>query len=95
MSGVDQQLVRVNTKIQQLLKQYSLLQKENQKLKAELSDARSLLKQKDEQVEMTMLRLEVLKASKGEMTDEEKKSFQKKINQYLKEIEKCIAFLNE
>ena len=95
MSGVDQQLVRVNTKIQQLLKQYSLLQKENQKLKAELSETRSLLKQKDEQVEITMLRLEVLKASKGEMTDEEKKSFQKKINQYLKEIEKCIAFLNE
>jgi hypothetical protein len=53
------------------------------------------MKDKDDQIELLTLRLEVLKASKGDMTEPEKKSFEKKINQYLREIDKCIAFLNE
>jgi chromosome segregation ATPase len=80
MSGIDQHITRVNLKVQQLIKDYSSLKKENQKLKVELSHTQSLLKQKQEQVELATLRLEVSKASRGEMTDEEKKSFQKKRN---------------
>lgn len=95
MFDTDQHIKRINEKLQQVLKQYSSMQKENEKLKDELSVVRSLVIEKNNQIELATLRLEVLKASKGEMTEEEKRSFEKKINHYLKDIEKCIAFLNE
>lgn len=95
MFDTDQHIKRINEKLQQVLKQYASLQKENEKLKSDLFQAKSLIKEKEDQIELSILRLEVLKASKGEMTEEEKKSFQKKINHYLKEIEKCINYLNE
>lgn len=95
MSDTDQHIKRINDKLQQVLKQYASLQKENEKLKSDLLQAKSQIREKDDQIESFLLRLEVLKASKGEMTEEEKKSFEKKINHYLKEIEKCINYLNE
>ncbi len=37
----------------------------------------------------------ILKLASGEMSDKDKKNFEKKINQYIKEIDKCIAFLSQ
>ena len=92
---LDEHIARINEKLQQLLKQYLSLQKENEKLKTELLQVNNKAKVKDGQLELLAMRIEVLKASKGEMTEEEKKSFEKKINHYLKEIDKCIALLNQ
>lgn len=95
MFDTDQHIKRINEKLQQVVKQYASLQKENEKLKSDLLQAKSLIREKDDQIELFRLRVEVLKASKGEMTEEEKKSFEKKINHYLKDIEDCINYLNE
>ena len=86
---------RISEKLHQLLKLFSILQKENEKLKNELTETRNRSKEKDEQLELLALRIEVLKAAKGEMTEDEKKSFEKKINLYLREIDKCISLVNE
>ena len=95
MIDLEQHIKRINEKLHHLLKSYSYLQKENEKLKNELLVVRSKEKEKDERIALMVLRTEVLKAGKGTMTDEEKRSFEKTINQYLKEIDKCIALLNE
>ncbi len=95
MPDVEEHIKRINDKLQYFLKKYSLLQKENDKLKNELEAVKSKEKGKDEQLELLALRIDVLKVSKGEMKEDEKKSFEKKINQYLKEVDKCIALLNE
>jgi len=95
MFDTDQHIKRINEKLQQVLKRYASLQKENEKLKSDLFQAKSMIKEKEDLIELSLLRLEVLKASKGEMTEEEKKSFEKKINHYLKDIENCINYLNE
>jgi len=95
MPGTEQHTRRIFEKLQQLLKQYTFLQKENEKLKNELAQSKNEAKQRDEHLQLLELRLEVLKAAKGEMTEDEKKSFEKKISLYLKEIDKCIALLNE
>lgn len=95
MFDTDQHIKRINEKLQQVLKQYASLQKENEKLKSDLLQAKFLIREKDDQIELSVLQLEVLKASKGEMTEEEKKSFEKKINHYIREIENCINYLNE
>lgn len=95
MPEIDAYLNRILEKLQQLLKQCTRLQKENDKLKNELHDIKKIIKEKEEYVALLSLRIEVLKASKGGMTEDEKKSFEKTISQYLRELEKCIAYLND
>lgn len=73
MPELNDQIKRINDKLQQLLKQYSAIHKENEKCKRELHRIRTESIEKDSQLELLSLRIEVLKASKGEMTEEEKK----------------------
>jgi hypothetical protein len=37
----------------------------------------------------------ILKLAGGDMNQKDKKDFERKINQYIKEIDKCIAFLGQ
>lgn len=95
MPDLNEHISRISEKIQLLLKQHTHLQKENEKLKTELVELRNRAKDNDGLIEQLQLRIDVLKASKSHLSDEEKKSYEKKINLYLKEIDKCIALLNE
>ncbi|MES2848934.1 MAG: hypothetical protein V4685_07760 [Bacteroidota bacterium] len=95
MAGLDNHIKRVSDKLQQLLKQYQALQKENERLKGsitKLEDKNDLLKQDIEQFEQ---KVNILKASAGKMNEADKKVFEKKISQYMKEVDKCIALLSE
>lgn len=95
MSDFDEHITRITGKLQHLLKRYAFLQKENDKLKNELTAMKIIEKEKDDQLKLLSLRIDVLKASKGEMEEEDKKKFEKRINQYLKEVDKCISLMNE
>ncbi|MGZ3850219.1 MAG: hypothetical protein ACXVBR_05200 [Flavisolibacter sp.] len=91
--SLDQQFNSINDKLQQLLKQYSRLQKENEKLREELlgvrkNEANHLLR-----LEALEQQITILKLGSGELQEKDKKDFEKKINQYLKEIDRCISFL--
>ena len=95
MAGLDAHIKKVNDKLQQLLRQYQSLQKENERLKdnvKKLEGSNGELRQDIEQMEQ---KVNILKASAGKMNDTDKKAFEKKINQYLKEIDKSIALLSE
>jgi hypothetical protein len=92
---VDQQFTLLNEKLQQLLKQYSRLQKENERLKGELSmakDKESLAAQKMDEMQQ---QITILKVASGELSEKDKKDFEKKINQYIREVDKCISFLSQ
>jgi seryl-tRNA synthetase len=95
MPHIDEQLKRIEDKLQQLLQQHQLLQKENTKLKQEIQEQRKLHQQKSVQVEQLLQQVEILKSSKIQMHGEEKKAFERRLNQYVKEIDKCITLLNE
>ena len=95
MSIADEQLKRIQDKIQQLLRQQSILQKENQQLKDELSGIRMQSSNYLTDVESLRQQVDVLKFSNATMDDGEKKLFEKRLNTYLKEIDKCIAMLSE
>ena len=95
MADLDEHIKRITDKLQRFLKKYALLQKDNDKLKNELTAIKIREKEKEDQLKLLSLRIEVLKASRGEMNEEDKRSFEKKINQYLKEVDKCISLLNE
>ncbi len=95
MQHIEEHIKRISEKMLQLAKAYSTLQKENERLKQELFAMVSREKEKDAYVDLITLRIEVLKASRNDMGEEERKVFEKKITKYLKDIDQCIGLLNE
>lgn len=93
MSNTEQHLKRIQDKLQQLLKQYAAVQKENSRLKDELLSAQEKVSGQQKNVDELKQQVSILKVSAGEMTEADKKEFEKRINSYLKEIDRCIALL--
>ena len=93
--SVDQQFNIINDKLQQLMKQFSKLQKENEQLKFELETAKKADISSRQKMEELHQQMTILKVSSGELSDKDKKDFERKINQYIKEIDKCISFLSQ
>jgi predicted nuclease with TOPRIM domain len=94
MTESEQNLKRIQDKVQQLLKQHIALQKENQSLKDELDGLKKETSQFKENSETLKQQVEILKYSNGEMTEEDKKQFEKRITTYIKEIDRCITMLS-
>ena len=95
MATMEEHLKRVNTKLQQVLKQYQFLQKENETLKLKAAELQAG-KQKDaEEISRLQHQVSILKSSLGQMAEADKKIFEKQINHYIKEIDKCISLLSE
>ena len=95
MNELEVQLKRILEKQQQLLKQRETLLKENEKLKSEIGQLRSDRAGHSVMLEKLQQQVEILKASKGEMNEGEKKTFEKRLSQYIREIDRCIALLGE
>lgn len=95
MTETEVQLKRIHTKLQQLLKQHTALQKENSQLKEELNSVKKQVNAQDENTESLKQQIAVLKYSNGDMSEADKKEFEKKINLYVKEIDRCIVMLSQ
>jgi chromosome segregation ATPase len=95
MTTTTQHLKRIQDKLQQLLKQYSFLQKENNRLKEEWEKTKKQVSNHQQTISILKQQVEVLKLNAGEMNEADKKDFEKRINSYLKEIDRCIALLGE
>jgi len=93
-TGIDEQLKSIQGKLQQLLKQYQLLQKENRQLKAALEEAKSSNEAKVSQLYSLERQMDALKLGVTNWSAEAKQALEKRIEDYLKEIEKCLALLN-
>jgi len=95
MDKVTNHIATVNNKLQQLLKQYDHLLKENERQQQLIQ---SLQKEQDatkEQLETLQQQNLVLKASVTDMDPAEKKELEQKLNQYIKNIDKCISLLSQ
>ena len=92
---VDQQFNIVNDKLQLLLKQLARVQKENEKLRTELEESRGKEQAAQQRINELEQQTAILKYAAGEMDEKEKKDFEKQINHYIREIDKCIAFLSQ
>lgn len=95
MNSTEQQLKRIQDKLQQLLKEHAVLQKENSRQKVELEALHRRNSEQQKNVEELKQQVSVLKLGAGEMSETDKKEFEKKINAYIKEIDRCIALLSE
>ena len=95
MNETEDQLKRIQAKLQQLLKKHVILQKENGWLKGELDTTKKEVSVQQESLENLKQQVDVLKYSNGEMSETDKKEFEKKINSYVKEIDRCIVMLSQ
>ena len=95
MSVVDENIKRINGKLQQLLKQMQTLQKENAQLQVQVKEMEILHTEDEQRLLQLTQQVAILKSAVGQLTEEEKKTFEKNINQYIREIDKCIGMLSE
>ena len=95
MSEIEDQLKRIQDKLQHVLKDYSGLQKENLRLKEELDKNRTQSFAHQQNIEDLKQQVDVLKITSGDWNEGDKKEFEKRINSYIKEIDRCIALLSE
>jgi hypothetical protein len=95
MEQLELQVKRIYDKLQQVLRQREALLKENNKLKEELQQLRQSEIDRTDQVEQLKQQVEILKVKKGEMPLEEKALLEKRLSQYIREIDRCIALLAE
>jgi len=88
-------LKRILDKLQQLTRRHKALHQENERLQRYIRETEEKLKQAQEQVQHLRTQLDVLKLNAGELNAADKKEIEKKLNGYLKEIDRCIALLSE
>ena len=93
MSTTEQHLKRIQDKLQQLLKQYTAVMKENSRLIEELESATKKNLTQQQNADELKQQVSILKLRAGEMNEADKKEFEKRINGYLKDLEHCIAML--
>ncbi len=95
MSDINNQLVQLQQKLQLLIKNYQQLQREHVQLKKELEKTNTQLQEKNEHLQAIQQQIDVLKLGKAAFNEEEKLVLEKRINIYLKEIDKCLSLLND
>lgn len=95
MPTLSENINRINSKLQQLLKQYQLLQKENEQLTQSIKELK--ISQENNLLRINQMEQQagILKSAAGKMNDKDKKTFEHQINQYIKEIDKSIGLLSE
>jgi septal ring factor EnvC (AmiA/AmiB activator) len=86
---------RIQEKLQQLLRQRDLLLKENGKLREEMRQQQETLIDKTTRLEQLQQQIEILKVTKASMSVGEKRALEKRLGQYIREIDRCIAMLEE
>ena len=88
-------LNNLEEKLEQLLKKYQLLQKENKQLKNSLLGAETALAKSQKAYEELQLRLDAGLIGAARTLDEHQQQLlQNRIDQYLKEINKCLSLLD-
>ncbi|MCC7523591.1 MAG: hypothetical protein IT250_02150 [Chitinophagaceae bacterium] len=94
MSNLIEHIGIVNEKLQVLIKQYQILQKENYRLKQELERTKLREQSTAEKAASLQKQVEIARISSGDAGQEVKAELEKRINAYIKEIDQCIAMLS-
>jgi hypothetical protein len=95
MTQPEIQLKRVHEKIGLLLKQHLALQKENERLRDDLKKMLKRCEDLSREAEKSRQQAEVSMLSGRGLDDSDKKMLEKRLNLYVREIDKCIALLQE
>jgi chromosome segregation ATPase len=86
---------RIQEKLQQLLRQRDFLLKENGKLRDELRLLQQDHTDQTTKLEQLQQQVEIVKSTKTAMSEGEKRALEKRLGQYIREIDRCITMLGE
>jgi hypothetical protein len=95
LSQLETHITRINNKLQEVLKHYEVLKKQNVQ---QTETIQVLTAEKNAQIQKIRLLEEqqyFLKSIAGKLDEKEKKSFEQALGKYIREIDKCIAMLSE
>jgi 5-methylcytosine-specific restriction endonuclease McrBC GTP-binding regulatory subunit McrB len=95
MTQPELQIKRVHEKLILLVRQHQSLQKENERLKEEVRKIQEYSEGVARESDRLRQQTEVLKLSGREMGEPDKKMLEKRLSQYVREIDKCIALLQD
>lgn len=95
MEEMLQHIRRIQDKLQGLQKQFQQLTRDRDRLGQEIQSFQEKDQLQQHRIEQLEKQLEMNRAIRPERNDTDKKALEKRINQYLREIDKCIALLNE
>jgi chromosome segregation ATPase len=95
LSDIINHISLIHNKLQQLLKQYELLQKENASHVLLIDNLKQQIKLQNEKMDGLQQQNLILKASVTHMEEADKKALEQKIQQYIKNIDKCISLLSQ
>jgi predicted nuclease with TOPRIM domain len=88
-------ITRIQEKLLNLQKQYQLIHRDNERLQQQVNNYEEKDRLQHFRIDELERQLELAKAVRPEMNEKDKLALEKRINQYLREIDKCIALLNE
>jgi chromosome segregation ATPase len=94
MAGSEQPILRLQEKLQQLVRQQAQLRKDNTSLQQQLARAQEERAALAAQVQELQQVVSLMKVAAGNMNDKDKKEFEKQVNGFIRQIDKCIAYLS-
>ena len=92
---MQEQIGRLTAKVTRMLRERQSLERENERLRAELQEATSAgdaLREKCGRLEQ---QLHMLRAATGELDETGRKELEKQLKHYIREIDRCITLLGE
>ena len=95
MQPLEEHIKRINEKLQRILKNGRLLQKEVERQNKLINELQKAKENDSYRIENLTEQVILLKAASGQMNSTDKNAWEKNINQYIREIDKCINFLSE
>jgi len=92
---LEQKITHIKQKLQLLIKQYQQLQKENLQLKNQAEKTVVAIKEKNKTIEELQQKLDTKLIQSNQLTKQDKKVLEKRLDGYLKEINTCLSLLNK
>lgn len=91
---INAQLEQLQQKMQLLLKHYAQLQRENVQLKKDVAKKQQQLTLNQQVIQQQEQQIDALRLSKDGFSVEEKRELERRIDVYIREIDRCMSLLN-
>jgi len=95
MSIQNEHIKRIEEKLSKLLSRSRDLEKHNERLEKEINNKNLICEDLRKKVEQLELGINLHKASESDDSQISRNALDKKINEYIKEIDRCIALLGD
>jgi uncharacterized protein YgbK (DUF1537 family) len=95
MQDVTENIVRIQSKLQELLKKYNAAVKEVEHQQRTIASLQAQRAMDEKKIRTLEEQQHILRSAAGNMNETDKKEFEHVIGKYIREIDKCIDLLSE